>query len=133
MARSRKPDMVRPTPEEFLADYPPNIRELAEALRRLIHDSVPNIAEAVYPGWHLIGYRQLDRPGGRYFAFVAPLPTEVRLGFEYGVALSDPHGLLEGEGSQVRHVVLRAPEDLRSELKRLIAEAALVANIRSSR
>jgi hypothetical protein len=133
MPRSRKPAVVRPTPEEFLADYSPQIQELAHALRRLILDSVPNVAEAVYPGWRLIGYRQLDRPGGRYFAFVAPLPAEVRLGFEYGVALNDPYGLLEGAGSQVRHVVVRAPENLRPELAPLITEAALVANTRSSR
>jgi hypothetical protein len=133
MPRSHKPAVVRPTPEEFLADYPPQIQEMANALRRLVLDSVPNVTEAVYVGWRLIGYRQLDRKGGRYFAFVAPLPAEVRLGFEYGVALNDPHGLLEGTGSQVRHVVVRAREDLRPELAPLIAEAALVANTRSSR
>jgi hypothetical protein len=133
MPRSRKPAAARPTPEQFLAEYPPPIQELASALRRLVLDTAPNVAEAVYPGWRLIGYRQLDRPGGRYFAFVAPLPTEVRLGFEYGVALSDPHGLLEGAGKQVRHVVVRTFEDLRPELAPLIVEAALVANIRSSR
>jgi hypothetical protein len=57
----------------------------------------------------------------------------VRLGFEYGVALNDPHGLLKGTGSQVRHVVVRTVEDLRPELEPLIVEAALVANLRSSR
>lgn len=106
------------------------MRALAEALRRLVKDSVPNVAEAVYPGWKLIGYRLLDRPGGRYFGFIAPLAEEVRLGFEYGVELQ-PHHLLEGSGTQVRYVRVRSAEMVVAEqLAPLIAEAAMVAATR---
>ena len=50
------------------------------------------------------------------------------LGFEYGVLLRDPHGLLGGSGRQVRAATLRpgdTPDD--DALVELIAEAAHVA------
>jgi hypothetical protein len=88
---------------------------------------VPNITEAVCVGWKLIGYRVLDRPGGRYFCFIAPLTDEVRLGFEYGVQLADQH-LLEGSGSRVRYVRVRGTEKIVAErLTPLIVEAAMLA------
>jgi hypothetical protein len=109
------------------------VATLAEALQRLVKASVPNVAEAVYPGWKLIGYRLLDRPGGRYFCFIAPLADEVRLGFEYGVELQ-PHRLLEGSGAQVRYVRVRSAEMIDPEqLAPLIAEAAMVAATRRRR
>jgi hypothetical protein len=121
------------TPEAFLATYPVAVATLAEALQRLVKASVPNVAEAVYPGWKLIGYRLLDRPGGRYFCFIAPLADEVRLGFEYGVELQ-PHRLLEGSGAQVRYVRVRSAEMIDPEqLAPLIAEAAMVAATRRRR
>jgi hypothetical protein len=43
----------------------------------------------VQPGWRLIGY---DLPVGnrlRYFAFVAPEPIHVHLGFEHGTWMAD--------------------------------------------
>ncbi len=121
------------TPEAFLARYPAAVAALAETLRQLVKASMSNVAEAVYPGWKLIGYRLLDRPGGRYFCFIAPLADEVRLGFEYGVELR-PHRLLEGSGTQVRYVRVRSAEMIDPEqLAPLIAEAALVAATRRRR
>ena len=124
----------RPTPEQFLAAFRPEIGALADRLRALIRQAVPNITEAVYPGWKLIGYRQLDGGKSRYFCYVAPYSDHVRLGFEYGVLLSDAAGLLEGAGTQVRHVTIRAASDIREpELAALIAEAAMVAATRGRR
>jgi hypothetical protein len=129
----------RPTPEQFLAAFPPDIRALADQLRQLVKDTIPSTSEAVYPGWKLIGYRQQDgrrnpdaRRGSRYFCFVAPFADRVMLGFEYGVLMADEAGLLEGDGKQVRYVTLRAADDVRPrELSALIAEAAMVAATRT--
>jgi len=124
----------RPTPEQFLAAFTPEIHALADRLRALVRQTVPNTVEAVYPGWKLIGYRQFDGGKSRYFCFVAPSPDRVTLGFEYGVLLSDAAGLLEGTGTQVRYVTICAAEDIREpELAALIAEAAMVAATRGRR
>ena len=118
----------RPTPEQFLATFPPEIRVLANQLRALVTRAVPEVDEAVYTGWHLIGYRVRDGRRSRYFCFIAPFEGRVALGFEYGVLLTNDAGLLEGTGTQVRHVTIRHVEDIREpELAALIAEAATVA------
>jgi hypothetical protein len=120
------------TPDRFLAPYPRQIREIANELRRLVLETVPNTTEAVYPGWRLIGYRQMDRPRGRYYCFVAPMSDHVRLGFEYGTSLTDDHRLLDGDGKQVRYVTVRDLASIDPErLEALVAEAAMIANIRT--
>src|SRR5262245_11848174 len=86
------PASERPSPEQFLAAYPPAIQALAEQLRTLIKRTIPNVDEVVYVGWHLIGYRVREGSRSRYFCFVAPSPDRVALGFEYGVLLSNDTG-----------------------------------------
>jgi hypothetical protein len=118
----------RPTPEQFLAPFPAEIRTLADQLRALITRTVTEVDEAVYTGWRLIGYRVCDGRRSRYFCYIAPFEDRVTLGFEYGVLLSNDVGLLEGTGTQVRYVTIREAQDIRKqELAALIAEAAAVA------
>lgn len=52
----------------------------------------------------MIGY---DVPAGRrtrYFAFIAPEPEHVHLGFEYGSWMADPDGLLLGAHLDLKKV-----------------------------
>jgi hypothetical protein len=120
------------TADRFLAPYPRQVREIANELRRLVVETVPNTTEAVYSGWRLIGYRQMDRPRGRYFCFVAPMPDHARHGFEYGTSLTDDHNLLEGDGKQVRYVTVRDRGSIdRERLAALLAESAMIASIRT--
>lgn len=91
-------------PELFLSGYSDEIRDVAERLRRVVHEAVPDAIERVRTGWRLIGY---DVPAGRrtrYFAFVAPEPEHVHLGFEYGIRMADPDGLLLGAHLNLRKV-----------------------------
>src|SRR3954447_10456726 len=126
VASRQMPD--RPSPEQFLATFPPEICALANQLRTLVTRTVPEVDESVYTGWRLIGYRVRDGRRSRYFCFIAPFEDRVALGFEYGVLLTNDAGLLEGTGTQVRHVTIRHVEDIgEPELAALIAEAATVA------
>lgn len=93
-----------PPPELFLATCPAPIRDVAERLRGVVHEAVPEAIERVRPGWRLIGY---DVPVGRrtrYFAFVVPEAEHVHLGFQHGVWMSDPEGLLRGAHLNLRKV-----------------------------
>jgi hypothetical protein len=96
---------VEPIPPElFLDAYPAGIQAAAEELRAIVRRAVPDTIERVRPGWRLIGY---DVPAGRrarYFAFVAPEPEHVHLGFEYGAWMDDPDGLLRGAHLNLRQV-----------------------------
>jgi hypothetical protein len=121
---------MKPAPSvgEFLAGYPADVLDTAERIRAGVRASVPDLIEAVYPGWRLIGYRVGDARKSRFFGYVQPFRDRAVLGFEHGVRMADPHGVLEGEGSRVRFVVFRAPGDVDEELVRQYAlEAAVIA------
>jgi hypothetical protein len=93
---------------------------VANAARAQILSMIDGVVEAGLPRRKRI---ELRRRGA--FAFVAPMADHVRLGFEYGYALPDPAGLLEGEGGKVRHVVLRAADQVSSRGVKLLISAAL--------
>jgi hypothetical protein len=119
---------TKPTPDEFLSTFPPEIQELANELRALVKETIPNVKEAVYTGWKLIGYRAKKGRSDAYFCFIAPFPNRIMLGFEYGVQLFDPTLRLEGDGTQVRYITVREREDIEPEpLRAFIAEAAQIA------
>jgi hypothetical protein len=84
--------------EAFLDGYSPAHRELAERLRAIVLDAVPNAVERVRVGWRLIGY---DVQVGRrtsFFAWVFPEAEHVHLGFPNGVLIDDVAGALSGDG-----------------------------------
>ena len=121
-------------PELFLSGYPGEMRDIAERLRSTVVEAVPDAIERVRTGWRLIGY---DVPVGRrtrYFAFVAPEPEHVHLGFEYGVWMADPDDLLQGAHlslKKVRFVTYRPGDSIPTEaLRRYIRDAAALAVMR---
>ena len=69
-------------PEAFLAGYPDGIRAAAETLRAIVRRAVPEAIESVRGGWRLIGYEVPVGRRTRYFAYVAPEPIHVHLGFD---------------------------------------------------
>jgi hypothetical protein len=100
----RRPALPRrpvTTPGEILRPFPASVRRLANELRKLIRRTLPSVEERAYDGWHGIGYH--DRQAG-YLAGIFPQPDCVKLYFEHGGVLPDPHHVLTGTGSQVRHV-----------------------------
>jgi hypothetical protein len=116
-----------PPPEAFLAAYPEPMQAIAERLRVLVRRTVPDALERVRPGWRLIGY---DLPVGRrsvYFAYVAPEPEHVHLGFEVGALMADPDGILEGA-----HLHLKKVRYLTFRPGQPTAEATLVALVREA-
>jgi hypothetical protein len=120
-------------PEALLDDFPPPMQAIAHRLRAIVKGAIPDAIERVRPGWRLIGY---DLPVGRrgvYFAYVAPEVQHVHLGFEWGVLMDDPRGLLQGEGitRQVRWLTFQddaAIDD--TACTQLVHEAARVAVLR---
>ena len=118
----------KPTPEQFLTGFPLEMRSIAQALRELLRAQVPQAIEAVYPGWRLIGYRADQGRRNVYFAYIAPTADHVSLGFEWGILLPDPQGVLEGDGSQVRYARFRRLEEIRpASLAPLIGQALEIA------
>ncbi|MEO8468711.1 MAG: DUF1801 domain-containing protein [Chloroflexota bacterium] len=126
--------MVPTSPSDLLADFPGPMAEIGEWLRGVVHRAIPASVERVRPGWRLIGF---DVPTGTrrdaYFAYIAPEPIHIHLGFEHGVSMADPHRLLQGRGitKQVRWVTLipatMLPEDRLADLLREAARVTLLS------
>lgn len=118
-----KEGRVKLTPgsiDELLAPFGPKVVTLANAARRRMTTLVPHAVERLRPGWGLIGYS-----APKYFTFIVAVKGGVRIGFEWGVRLDDPAGLLEGDGSQVRFVTITRASQLRARpLQELISAAA---------
>lgn len=109
----------------FFDGYPPHIAAIGQRVRGIVRAELPDASEYVYQGWRLIGYRV-----PKYVCFIAPHEHEVRLGFEYGVSMRDPHGILEGGGTQVRYIAYRDVLAVDEELVRAyVREAVAVANL----
>lgn len=107
-----------PTPDEFLANFPPDMQALANAVRSLVKHCLPDSFEAVKLGWALIGFH-LPAPNpakGKpiYVGFIIPHPDSVTLGFQYGILLDDPLRRLLGQRErlkQVRYFSFRSLDD----------------------
>lgn len=113
-------------PEALLAPYPAGHQAVANALRRLVKRAVPNAIERVRTGWGVIGYDVPVGRGARLFAFVWPEPEHVHLGFQHGVLMNDPDGLLQGAGltKRVRWLTLLAIDEIPPTAEDLLREAA---------
>jgi len=96
-ARSRAPQAPIPV-EALLADFPPTHTAIAEQLRRVVLDAVPEAIERVRTGWRLIGYDLPVRRRTVFFAWIWLEPEHVHLGFPRGVLMEDPAHVLQGTG-----------------------------------
>lgn len=118
--------------DALVATLPPDMREVADALRSLVRRIVPDAIEAVRTGWRVINYRV---PAGRrrapVFGFVMVEPVHVHLGFEHGVLIVDPEGVLEGTDlRRARYLTFRNADEIREgALRPLILEAIRIATM----
>lgn len=111
--------------DTFIDKFTPEVAALTRALLAKAKARIPGAQILVYDNYNAlaIGFGPDDR-AGRAILSLAVMPRWVTLCFLWGVHLSDPHGLLKGEGSRVRHVRLLTAEAFDDpRIDALIAEA----------
>ena len=93
--------------EGFIAKYSDTVAAELRAARAEMRRRLPGAVELVYDNYNAlaIGYGSSDRLEDVVFS-IAGFPRWVRLFFFRGADLDDPAGLLEGEGAQVRSIML---------------------------
>lgn len=115
--------MASATWDELMAPHSAKVQSLAEALRQVVHQLLPEATEVVRLGWQSASYRCGPKARDEFLA-IMPKRDHVNLHLPDGVELRDPQGLLEGSGKRVRHVKIRAMGDLQREgLSDLIRQA----------
>jgi len=122
-----KPNVPPPRPEyiQFLSLFGPGITRLALAVRQLVLEEAPASTELIYDAYNAVatGYSFTGRPGDA-FVHIAVYAHWVNLGFNWGVDLPDPEGVLEGSGRRVRHIRISQPADLEKPIVRRLVRAA---------
>ena len=117
----------RPPPSltKFLKPFDPEIQELALELRALVLEEMAPCYENIYDAYSAvaIGYGTSDRLRDGIF-HIAVYSNHVNLGFNDGASLDDPKGIFQGSGKVIRHITMKALEDLeRPELRAYIRRA----------
>jgi hypothetical protein len=111
--------------DSFIEKFTPQVAALTHELLAKMRRRVPGATIMVYDNYNAlaIGFGPNDKAGKAVLS-LAVMPRWVTLCFLYGVGLPDPHKLLNGSGSRVRHVRLHSPEDLDDpRIQELIAAA----------
>lgn len=110
----------------FLDKYAPETAALARALGERMRRRVPGAAILVYDNYNAlaIGFSPSDKASDAVLS-LAVYPKWVNLFFLRGAALPDPHGLLKGSGSRIRHVRLVRPEDFEDPRIQALIDLAL--------
>jgi hypothetical protein len=109
----------------FLSRFDPAVAAVGRAALAKMRRRVPGAVELVYDNYNalVIGFGPTERASEAILS-IALFPRWVNLFFLQGARLSDPQGLLKGEGARVRHVVLEDAAVLDEPgVRRLIAQA----------
>jgi hypothetical protein len=108
---------------DFLSGYNESVADHALRLRELILSALPGITEQVDIPAKMVAYCY----GQKYAELVCtiiPSQKGLKLGFNRGVSLPDPSGLLEGTGKISRYVVIKSAAQVEApELQALLLEA----------
>jgi hypothetical protein len=111
--------------DTFLAKFTPEVDALAHDLIARMRARLPGAAILVYDNYNslAIGFGPTEKASQAVLS-LAVFPRWVTLHLLDGADLPDPHGVLRGAGSRVRHVQLHQPEALDDpRIEALIAEA----------
>ena len=105
------------TVQAIMDSFAPEWREVAEMLRALIKKTLPNVVETVK--WGNITYLLDDKN----LAWIIAYKDHLDFGFFKGAQLRSKR--LEGTGKGLRHMKVRAKEDIdEKEFARLVKDAA---------
>jgi hypothetical protein len=91
----------------FIARYNPEVARVARRARGKIRKLLPGAVELVYDNYNALvfAFGPSER-ASELILSIALYPRWVSLFFARGAHLADPHKLLRGSGTRIRHIVL---------------------------
>lgn len=129
MIAPASPDDVEATErqlEGFIARFDQEVAGRTRACRMALRARLPTANEFVYDNYNAlaIGYAPGERPSEAIVS-LAVTPRGPALYFIHGARLSDPEGVLQGQGRQGRFVRLEGPDTLDRPPVKALLKAAL--------
>src|ERR1051326_9243194 len=112
----------------FLRKYTPAVEAQLREARTRLRAMFPRGFELVYDNYNALvfGISPTERTSDAFIS-IAGYPRWVTLFFLHGANLRDAHGLLEGQGKQVRSIRLTEPKDINTpEVEAVIPHAVLL-------
>jgi len=111
----------------FLSVFDDEINELVLWLRDMVWDMYPTANELIYDNYNALafGWSPTDRVGHTFCNIaVGRTSKNIHFGFYWGSEISDPKGLLIGNGTQYRYLLVKSKKDFaKAYIKHLIKEA----------
>jgi hypothetical protein len=107
--------------EEFLSNFPGEIRKITGELRKIARSAMPRAHEFLY--YDAVNYSLNDSPLGR-ICYISPMEKYVTVGFLFGARLDDPRHLLEGSGKRARHVKINTMDKAKNPALKDLVKAA---------
>jgi hypothetical protein len=110
---------------DAIAKSRPAVQQISSALRKLVSQVYPTVVEVPWPRLQVIGYGIGPKKSTEHFCYIGLYGTHVNLGFNYGVKLPDPNGLLKGTGKRFRHVKIMDLRDLKQPALKTLLRATV--------
>ena len=104
MGKEQNKDLLK-----FLKPFPDEVKDCALWLREMVWDAYPKTNELIYDNYNAVafGWSPTDRVGHIFCSIaVGRSSHNVHFGFYWGSELSDPDGVLLGEGNQYRYILV---------------------------
>jgi hypothetical protein len=98
--------------EDILHESTPEIADLAWKIRALILEVAPDDAAEVISLKDRVAAYGSGSTARSQLVYIALPKDWARLGFYFGSDLLDPDHLLEGDGKRLRHIKIRAAQEL---------------------
>ena len=112
--------------EIFLSQYNNDVMSTATELRKIIIETLPDVAEQLDLPAKMIAYCY----GQKYAEMICsiiPSKKGIKLGFYKGVELPDPNNLLKGTGRFSRYIEINLNEQINSSAITQLLKSALAA------
>ena len=117
--------------DRFLNAFTPEVADVARKALAKLRKRLPHAFELVYDNYNALacGFSPTERASDGIFS-VAVYPQHANFFFLQGAKLPDPDGILQGEGSRVRHLRLENEKTLdRADVKAMMATAMKMAKV----
>jgi len=122
MSKDQTSDLLK-----FLDAFPEETRETALWLRELVWDLYPGTNELIYDSYNAVAFGWSPTTKfGQVFCGIAVMRSNYNIHFNFfrGSELSDPDGMLLGEGKQYRYILVKNKKDFpKMYMKKMMKEA----------